>query len=268
MQEKTIDVKGIKTSYMEEGTGAPVVFVHGLGGYKENWETNVPVFGERHRAIALDLPGYGRSEKPDVPYGPEFFASFVGKFMKALGVPRAHLVGNSMGGHLSLAAARTPTVDRLVLVVHRRPGARAGLGGDDGGHAGSMGPVNRAKISSHVPSLIFFKPGDYSEDGEAGDGRFRAGRERGPLRAFSPHRDLAHEMTPTTESARHDGLLGRNDPVISPRTIAGRSGSKKVILPEWTLPDDRKPEEFNRVVMDFLGSRRPNPGQSEAEDLV
>ncbi len=54
MEARTVAVDGIKTSYLEAGSGAPVLFIHGLGGFKENWEDTLPVFAERFRAIALD----------------------------------------------------------------------------------------------------------------------------------------------------------------------------------------------------------------------
>lgn len=267
MQEKSIDVDGIRTSYIEEGSGSPVVFVHGLGGYKENWETNVPVFGERHRAIALDLPGYGRSDKPDVPYGPAFFGPFVGKFMKALGIPRAHLVGNSMGGHtVSLLAALNPaSVDRLVLVDPTGSPELVALasGAMTVDMLEAMGPVNPGEdfVRMYL-SLIFFKPGEYSEKMvRRAMAEFELGENEVRFRAFigSLKGIFAHDMTPHYGKIGAPTMVfwGENDllvPVSHADEVAGAiPGAKKLILPECGhCPMIEKPEEFNRVVMDFL----------------
>ena len=55
----------VKIHYATLGQGKPIVFVHGLGGCWRNWLENLPHLGRRHRAIALDLPGFGASPMPD-----------------------------------------------------------------------------------------------------------------------------------------------------------------------------------------------------------
>lgn len=115
---RAIDLGGTRVNYVEIGEGAPIVFVHGLGGCWQNWLENLPHFAARgHRAIALDLPGFGRSPLPDWPISIPAYGRLVDDFRRRLGVTEATLVGNSMGGFIAaeIATARPGWVRRLVL---------------------------------------------------------------------------------------------------------------------------------------------------------
>ncbi len=117
--ETQLEVNGLKLSLIDYGQGAPVLLVHGLSGYKENWEENLDYFAARHRVLALDLPGFGRSEKrTDLPYTVEFFSDLLCAMLSRCGIAKAHWIGNSMGGLIAaLTALNHPDrVDRLVLV--------------------------------------------------------------------------------------------------------------------------------------------------------
>jgi pimeloyl-ACP methyl ester carboxylesterase len=72
-----------------------------------------------HRVLAPDFPGFGASEKPLRPFHPAFFARFARDFLDAVGVERAHVIGNSMGGRAAIELGlRFPSrVDRLVLLT-------------------------------------------------------------------------------------------------------------------------------------------------------
>ena len=113
-----VEVDGIPVNYVDIGEGTPVLFIHGLGGCWQNWLENLPRFAENHRAIALDLPGFGRTPMPDEPISITFFARIVDHFCEELGLGRVSLVGNSMGGFTAAETAiRHPErVDDLVLV--------------------------------------------------------------------------------------------------------------------------------------------------------
>ena len=113
-----VEVDGIPVNYVDLGEGIPVVFIHGLGGCWQNWLENLPRFAEGHRAIALDLPGFGRTPMPAESISITFFARIVDHFCEALNLGRVSLVGNSMGGFTAAETAiRHPErVDDLVLV--------------------------------------------------------------------------------------------------------------------------------------------------------
>ena len=67
-EDRYIQVGGINTRFWAVGDrGPPVVLIHGLGGSVENWMLNVDALGERHRVIAVDMVGFGRSDRPAVP---------------------------------------------------------------------------------------------------------------------------------------------------------------------------------------------------------
>lgn len=127
-----LDVGGVDVAYIDEGMiGAPpVVLLHGLSSWMGFWEHQVPALAEQHRVLALDLPGYGASGRPDAPYTPPWYADLIVQWLDELEVERAVFVGHSMGGQIALTLAlRYPErVDALVLSAPAgferfRPGA-------------------------------------------------------------------------------------------------------------------------------------------------
>jgi len=106
-------------SILEAGQGDPVVMLHGLGATKASFLPTVAALAGAHRAIALDLPGFGDSDKPiGAPYDAAFFARSVIALLDALGLERAHVIGNSMGGRAALEVGLlAPTrVGRIALL--------------------------------------------------------------------------------------------------------------------------------------------------------
>jgi pimeloyl-ACP methyl ester carboxylesterase len=95
-----------------------IVFIHGLSGSWQNWLENLPFFAQTHRCIAMDLPGFGASEMPADGISISGYASSVDELLRVLGVSRAVVVGNSMGGFIGAELAITfgTWVDKLVLV--------------------------------------------------------------------------------------------------------------------------------------------------------
>jgi pimeloyl-ACP methyl ester carboxylesterase len=119
---KSVIAAGLKTNYIEEGSGSPLILVHGSGpgvtGYA-NWRLTIPVLAKKFRVIAPDIAGFGYTErKPGVEYNLDFWVKHLIGFMDALGIEKAGFIGNSFGGGLTLAlAARHPErVDRFVLM--------------------------------------------------------------------------------------------------------------------------------------------------------
>jgi pimeloyl-ACP methyl ester carboxylesterase len=107
-------------SVTEAGTGPPVLLLHGLGATKVSFLPTVAGLAASHRAIAIDLPGFGDSVKPiRAAYDPAYFANGVIALLDALELDRAHLVGNSMGGRVAIEVGlRAPDrVNRLGLLA-------------------------------------------------------------------------------------------------------------------------------------------------------
>ena len=115
---RSCTVNGSRVSYVEMGEGPPLVFVHGLAGCWQNWLENIPYFARSHRVIAIDLPGFGDSELPHEDISMPGYGRLVDAFLGEIGVERASIVGNSMGGFISaeVAVSHPGRVDKLVLV--------------------------------------------------------------------------------------------------------------------------------------------------------
>lgn len=114
-----VELPGAQVSYVEIGEGKPVVFVHGISGSWQNWLENLPHLSRTHRAIALDLPGFGCSPMPSWSIDMQGYGRLVHDFCEKIGVEGgAALVGNSMGGLIATEAvlASHGRFDWLVLV--------------------------------------------------------------------------------------------------------------------------------------------------------
>lgn len=115
---RRVSLPGAEVNYVEIGEGEPVVFVHGLSGCWQNWLENLPHFGRGHRAIALDLPGFGASPMPSWPIEIAAYGRLLHDFCEKLGVGAGTVVGNSMGGFVAAEAATASPgrFERLALV--------------------------------------------------------------------------------------------------------------------------------------------------------
>jgi pimeloyl-ACP methyl ester carboxylesterase len=104
-----VEVKGATLSTVSAGgAGEEVVCLHGLGGNKTSFFDTVSALTPEHPVHAFDLPGFGSSSKPARGgYDAAYFARAATGFMDAMGIERAHLVGNSMGGRVALEVALT-----------------------------------------------------------------------------------------------------------------------------------------------------------------
>jgi pimeloyl-ACP methyl ester carboxylesterase len=92
-----------RISTLTAGQGEPVVCIHGLGATKASFLTTIAEISGERKVIALDLPGFGDSEKPlGAAYDAPYFAGAVVGLLDVLGIEKAHLVGNSMGGRVSI----------------------------------------------------------------------------------------------------------------------------------------------------------------------
>jgi pimeloyl-ACP methyl ester carboxylesterase len=119
----TVLVRGQHIAYLDVGAGPPVILIHGFGGSMWQWEHQQHALSQHFRVLTLDLLGSGLSDKPDIEYGPDQMLAFCAGFMDALAIPRATLVGNSMGAGLAIGMALThpARVDKLVLIAGLPP---------------------------------------------------------------------------------------------------------------------------------------------------
>jgi pimeloyl-ACP methyl ester carboxylesterase len=101
------------------GDGPPILFVHGLSGSWQNWLENLPYFAQKHRCIAMDLPGFGYSEMPAEKISMSGYARQVDSLCDQLGLDKCFVVGNSMGGFVAaeMCIRHPQRVERACLVA-------------------------------------------------------------------------------------------------------------------------------------------------------
>lgn len=110
---------GLTVGYRELGSGPPVLLLHGWPTSSFLWRRVMPLLAERNRVVALDLPGFGASDKPvDVRYGFDLFEQAIEGALDRLGIDEVALVGHDLGGSVAVHwALRQPTrVTRLALL--------------------------------------------------------------------------------------------------------------------------------------------------------
>ena len=117
-QEKFAKLDTTKIRYVDQGKGSDaLVLVHGWGSNLDFWRAQVPELAKRARVIALDLPGHGKSDKPETTYSMDFFAAAIDAVMKDAKVERAVLVGHSMGTPVVRQFYRKYPQKTLALVI-------------------------------------------------------------------------------------------------------------------------------------------------------
>ena len=263
----TVVANGIKTNYLEDGNGKPVVFIHGSGpgvtAYA-NWRLVMPGLAPHYRTLAPDMVGFGYTERPDgITYNVQTWADQVIGFMDALSIQTASLVGNSFGGAIALrlVTQHPERVDKVILM-------------------GSMGvsfPITEGldRVWGYQPSVenmrqmlgIFAYSPELANDQELARSRYEASIQPGFQESFSsmfpaPRQNGVEEMTTPEEELRKidkETLIvhGRDDKVIPLETslklvqlidrsqlhVYGRCG-------HWTQIE--RADSFVRLVDDFL----------------
>ena len=135
----------LETLVAGEGAGPPVLLIHGLGANKVSFLPTVSALADHAEVHAIDLPGFGRSDKP-LPTGRRYtmawFADMVNGYLIARGLDAAHMVGNSMGGRIALEVAL-----RHPRSVHSFVG---------------LGPALGFDLTRHLTPLLRLAPAQWS----------------------------------------------------------------------------------------------------------
>jgi pimeloyl-ACP methyl ester carboxylesterase len=263
---RSVEAAGLKTNFLEQGSGPAVVLLHGSGpgvtAYA-NWRFTMPALATRFRVIAPDAAGFGYTErKPGAIYNLDLWLRHLIGFLDALGVSKAHLVGNSFGGALALAfASRQPErVEKLVLMgaVGTDFPLTPGLDAVWGYEPALENMARVARSFAYDPALITndlirsryeasMRPGFH----ESYSSMFPAPRQRHiaalatpdeQVRAL-PHRTLIvhgrdDRIIPLANSLKLLSLIERSE-----LHVFGQCG-------HWTQIE--KKDRFNRLVEDFL----------------
>ncbi|ACK71320.1 alpha/beta hydrolase fold protein [Gloeothece citriformis PCC 7424] len=118
LQPQFVDIEGLSIRYYQAGTkGLPLVLLHGTGDSALDWSWVLPMLASNYCVYVPDLPGHGESAKPIRDYSLSFFTEFVIKFLDALKLTTVVMVGNSLGGLISLQVALTDQKRVAALVL-------------------------------------------------------------------------------------------------------------------------------------------------------
>ena len=256
-------INGAQIHYRRDGSGLPILFIHAGIADSRMWEPQVPALSPDFELIRPDLRGYGDSELPRVKYAMR--DDLVG-LMDELRLDRFHLVGCSMGGSVAidLAIEHPERVGRLVLVG-------AGVGGAD------MGASDRPLFADADAA---WEKRDLEALNRAEVRLWVDGPRRAEGAAPAAVRELVLDMNGRAmqsdfEAAPHQGLeppaIGRLEEIKAPTLIiagdedlphilatadllsARIAGARKVVIHDAAhLPNLEHPDEFNRLLLDFL----------------
>ncbi len=118
MQSGFIQTSDLRMHYLQAGTGEPVILIHGFPETSHEWRRQFPALAERYAVFAPDTRGFGRTDKPDIRVSRSLLAGDIVRFMDALGIERAAVVGHDWGGIIAfkLAIDWPERVTRLALL--------------------------------------------------------------------------------------------------------------------------------------------------------
>lgn len=264
-----VDVPGARVRYVRKGSGPPVLLLHGFASSLYTWKDVLPALAAGHDVVAIDLPGFGGSSIPRPLQGASY-PGVVLAVMDRLGLDRAALVGNSLGGSVAVGVAgeHPERVDRLVLIDSAGFNFQAGdrpwmlrlLAAPGVGGMAERMPVRRRLVAAGLRQ-VFFRDELVTEEriDEYAAPMLRPGAARAAaelLAAPGPPdfaARLARVRAPTLV------VWGRDDTWIPVRDAARFTdaipGSTAVVLEACGhVPQEEKPAEVAALLQRFLTS--------------
>ena len=260
---KNATVFSYRIHYLEAGRGAPVILLHGSGGEGARWMPTIQGLAPDFRVIAPDQIGWGASDKPMTVYHSGVFAEFLARFMKEIGVPKAALVGQSMGAGVALQmAVKYPQmVDRMVLVNGGgfRPAAGAPRPAPDW-HARQIANAGTLAESREYLEKMYFNHSLITDQQVEQNLilRLRSAYTAESVQTAN-ERGLGGVTEDEVRGIKAPTLLvwGANDklspPVNADKLNAVIVGSRKVLIDKaGHYPFIEHPDQFNQAVREFL----------------
>ena len=259
-----------RVNYIEMGEGPCLMLIHGLGGAWQNWLENIPALAQRHRVIAIDLPGFGASPMPGWTLGIRNYGSMVLDLLDALDTGTCAIVGNSMGGFVAaeVSIRSAPAVSKVALVsaagvsharMYRAPTETIAR------MAAAMAPVafryheealRRPRLRAAVVRNLFYKPWalrpeliwEFTSTGIRAPGLVQAVRG---LAGYDILDRLAEVEDPTLI------VWGRQDMVVPPADALAfhemlPNSRLEIFDRTGHIPQAERPVRFNRVLEGFL----------------
>lgn len=272
-QDQYVKVGNINTRFWAAGDdGTTVILVHGLGGSVENWMLNINALAQHHRVYAIDLAGFGRSDKTQVLRSLSHGAQFVSDFMEVQRIENASLVGNSMGGGVTLQfAIQFPSkVEKLVLANSAGLGKESALVlrlaalpliGELLTRPSRKGTVRFWKECVYDPALLTDELVElyYHLASLPGAQKSFLATLRGGCNFWGQRADMIRSIvdnlaTITTPTLILWGQQDRILPVAHARVAEGRIPNATLQILDYCghMPQFERPEEFNALVLEFL----------------
>jgi pimeloyl-ACP methyl ester carboxylesterase len=272
---RRVDTARGHLSICEAGTGPAVLLIHGLGATKVSLLPTLAALAPHHRAIAVDLPGFGDSDKPILArYDASYFASAMTALLDALELERVDVVGNSMGGRVALeiGLSAADRVRRLALLAPSlawlRPRAWAPYLRLIAPQLGLIQPAPRAIVEGIVRRVI---PGADQEWTAAGIDEFLrsylTARGRAAFYAAARSIYLEEPYGPDGFWTRLPSLApeslfvwGQRDPVVpisfARHVRAALPDAAHLELSCGHVPQLERPKETHDMILSFLAQRR------------
>jgi pimeloyl-ACP methyl ester carboxylesterase len=260
-----LEAAGMRIRYVRKGSGPPLVLLHGFSSSIYTWAETLPLLAQEHDVVAVDLPGFGGSDIPTY-FDAKLAAVLVPVVLDRLGLERASLAGNSLGGALAaVTAARHPErVDKLILIdaagynfaLADRP-AMLRLAGRV--PASVLAALPRRPLTRLGLQQVFFDDTRVTPEKVE---EYLAPAARPGAQAFA-HRLLTEGdgfgLPAALRQVRAPTLViwGADDAWIpvrdADRFVRDIPGARKVVLPDCGhVPQEEKPEEVAKLILDFL----------------
>lgn len=272
-----VDAGGVKLHYHEFGAdrpGIPIVCLHGAGPGASAWSNfhgNVEAFAERSRTLLVDLPQYGRSEKVVIDGGRQSFsATVIGEFLKALAIPEADFVGNSMGGQVALRLAiDRPDLTHAIVAVGSTPTTSVlapwpaeGVKLINSYYKGSGPSVDKLR---RIAEALVFDPAFVTE--ELVQERYEASIDPETVELFTSHPPQREDFSARLGEVQAPVLLlwGQEDRAgaidVALQLLRTLQDAELHAFPRcghWVQVE--RQEEFNHLVLDFFARKRAPTG--------
>ena len=279
-QDQYIKVGQINTRFWALGDeGTTVILIHGIGGSVEAWTRNINVLAQHHRVYTIDLVGFGRSDKPSIPYSSSYLARFVNDFIQAQHIDRATVIGHSLGGGVSLQfTIQFPDkVEKLVLVSSGGLGRELNLLlrlatlpviGELLTRPSRRRTAQFLKELIHDPALVtddlvelFYQMAVLPGAQKSFLATLRADVNLRGLRA-DVMRSIQHDLATITAPTLI--VWGQQDRIVpvAHAHAAGRripNAELRILDPCGHIPQFERAEEFNALVLGFLAKQKPAP---------
>ena len=262
-EHKQIEIYGQKIHYLEAGPGPVIILLHGLGGDTTNWAATVPALAPKYHVYVPDQIGFGQSDKPIMNYRVATLVEFLNQFYKKLGIEKATVVGNSLGGWAaaSFAISYPEKIDKLVLVSAAGYTSKRWGGPELNKELYSLLNPSTTADLKRTMSLVFYNKALVSD--QAVEMFFTSKLKKGDsytINAFIESvlrgEDYIDDKVKTIKAptlliwGREDGLT----PVgIAEAYVQDIPGAQKVIIEKCGhVAQLEKPAEFNAALLKFL----------------